>query len=295
LNELFAIASSKEGCVAFNTLGYLKHTALLPFATTPYINSPGRGIYVKSDYVLKTSWVSSELCGGIGNRLFQISAALGLAERTGKRVVFYDPCVKEFSHQYSKNIYGLFPNITVITDKEGFSWEYERGKPYEYSEINCKNSTNILLSGYRQTIKYFPSAGISPDFISKCGAETCAKALITYCLADEKDRLNTWSLHMRLGDYCSNNDVNHVNFHSFYSLAIKKIPLDARIILFSDEPEKAINLLSSLGRTLDICYEKDECTTLYIMQHCWGGAIVPNSTFGWWGAYLAQFTYVIVS
>ena len=290
LNELFTIASMKEGCVAFNTLGYLKHKATLPFGKTPYINSPGRGIYVKRDYVLTTSWISSELCGGIGNRLFQISAAIGLADRLGRRVIFYDPCVKEFSHQYSKNIYALFPNITVITEREDFSWEYERGKPYEYMEIQSNTNKNILLSGYRQTNKYFPPTGIFPNFISKCGLEVCAEALTTYRLADEKVRYEVWSIHIRLGDYSSNTHVNHINIDSFYSLAIKKIPDTARIILFSDEPEKATALLAPLGRIFDTCYEKDECLSLYIMQHCWGGAIVPNSTFGWWGAYLAQNT-----
>jgi hypothetical protein len=27
--------------------------------------------------------------------------------------------------------------------------------------------------------------------------------------------------------------------------------------------------------------------SLFLMQQCWGGAIVPNSTFSWWGSYFA--------
>ena len=58
LHELFTIASCREGCVAFNTLGFLKSKVVLPFVKTPYIHSPGKGLYVKKGYSLTKGCIS---------------------------------------------------------------------------------------------------------------------------------------------------------------------------------------------------------------------------------------------
>lgn len=72
VEQLFSIASVTKGCVAFNTLGFLKSKVVLPYKASPYINSAGKGLYVKRDYVpsrdyirvkMLCNWCSSEaLC-----------------------------------------------------------------------------------------------------------------------------------------------------------------------------------------------------------------------------------------
>lgn len=72
IEQLFTIASLRKECVAFNTLGFLKSKVMLPYKPTPYINSAGKGLYVKKDYVssrdcirvkMLCNWCSSEaLC-----------------------------------------------------------------------------------------------------------------------------------------------------------------------------------------------------------------------------------------
>lgn len=47
IEQLMAIANNEPNCVAFNTLGYLKTKISKTFTATPYINTPGQGIYVK--------------------------------------------------------------------------------------------------------------------------------------------------------------------------------------------------------------------------------------------------------
>jgi len=69
LHALAIKAASIQGCVGFNTLGFLK-SKVGGFTKTPYINSPGRGIYVKrqpTDSTIRVkmlcNWCSSEdLC-----------------------------------------------------------------------------------------------------------------------------------------------------------------------------------------------------------------------------------------
>ena len=72
LHELFTIASYTEGCVAFNTFGFLKSKVEFPCKPSPYINSAGKGIYIKKSYIYREkivrikmlcNWCSSEaLC-----------------------------------------------------------------------------------------------------------------------------------------------------------------------------------------------------------------------------------------
>ena len=39
---------------------------------------------------------------------------------------------------------------------------------------------------------------------------------------------------------------------------------------------------------VEVIENEDELETLYLMSNCWGGAIIANSTFSWWGAYFAR-------
>lgn len=68
VGELMAEATVTTGCVAFNTLGFLKSRARFPLIKSPWLHEPD-GIYVKKGYVPKTrvkmlcNWCSSEaLC-----------------------------------------------------------------------------------------------------------------------------------------------------------------------------------------------------------------------------------------
>ena len=68
VGELMAIASTTTGCVAFNTIGFLKSRVKFPLIKSPWLNHPD-GIYVKKGYVPKMrvkmlcNWCSSaDLC-----------------------------------------------------------------------------------------------------------------------------------------------------------------------------------------------------------------------------------------
>jgi GR25 family glycosyltransferase involved in LPS biosynthesis/tetratricopeptide (TPR) repeat protein len=68
IDSLMAVAQSKPGCVAFNTLGFLKSHVRFPLIKSPWLQAPN-GIYVKKAYKPSTrvkmlcNWCSSEdLC-----------------------------------------------------------------------------------------------------------------------------------------------------------------------------------------------------------------------------------------
>jgi hypothetical protein len=229
-------------------------------------------------------WVSCQLAGGIGNRLFQLAAALGLAERLGRRVVFYTPVNTGLTHQSTDNIFSLFPHIPRQDEGEDSIELYE---PYGHEYIHGLDvpvtQKNIILFGYRQHIDYFPSYSILPSFSS-----LNISILSTYRLDSEENKRNTWFIHIRLGDFTTNTALNHVTVESYHRHVLSKIPHHARIIVFSNNPASALSTLQRYTpRPLVLCEESDERTCLYLMSQCWGGAIAANSTFSWWGSYFA--------
>ena len=59
VDELFSIAESRPGCVAFNTLGFLKSDVKFPLISSPWLVSPN-GVYIRKSKIppsLKHNWV----------------------------------------------------------------------------------------------------------------------------------------------------------------------------------------------------------------------------------------------
>jgi hypothetical protein len=101
---------------------------------------------------------------------------------------------------------------------------------------------------------------------------------------------DTISLHIRRGDYVSN--PNHpVQDIEYYRQALNVLP-DLPVIVFSDDPEwcneqeffSSERFAISEGNTTDA----DMCLMSLCQYH-----IIANSSFSWWGAWLAQSKHVI--
>ena len=287
--EIMAEASCSNACIAFNTLGFLKSAVKYPFFPTPYINTPGSGIYVKKEYAQENIHkIAIHISGGLGNRIFQTAALIKFAELTGLKPVFNYRIINIFNHVHSshKNIFKLFPQIEIDEfdkDSNCQSITYAQLNTFTYKDINkyiTNRNKNIVVNGWFQSPEYIPESlnmelGTVPEgTYEKYGVET------------EDKRLRTWFIHVRLGDYKKADNYNHVNIDSYYTHLVDKIPEGSNILLFSDEPELAQSMLNVPG--MKVCEETDEIVSLNLMSQCWGGAIVPNSTFSWWGAFLAH-------
>jgi Glycosyl transferase family 11 len=233
-------------------------------------------------------WVAGNLTGGIGNRLFQHAAAAGYAERFQRQLVFALGHCGPKEHGPVENIFKLFPEVPVLTESVKPTMLQDlTGYIYIPFDAPTDNAPRCI-DGYRQSEKYFPSGGIWAR-LEECVSTNRQQELFSKYGLIQKEK--TWFVHLRFGDYTIL-PHHQINLISYYKPAMERVPADANILVFSDEATKYKNIIQKLftwlGRTVTIVEEDDELESLFLMSQCWGGAVVANSTFSWWGAYFAH-------
>jgi hypothetical protein len=149
----------------------------------------------------------------------------------------------------------------------------------------------MIVHGFRQSPKYFPTKGVTPLLHELLDPKRWQDLLQKYGLETETNKKKTWFLHVRLGDY-KVLPHHQVNLQTYYMSCLIKVPPGSKILFFSDEPhlvqEVFENVIQAMGYSFQVVEESDELESLSLMSQCWGGAITANSTFSWWGAYVAH-------
>jgi hypothetical protein len=237
--------------------------------------------------------------GRLGNQMFQYAALKGIAYRRG-----FDYCIPPFDQQGVDN-YGLGDafNIKSFTDVANLP---SVGEPhFHYSEeFHNTCPDDVTLVGYFQTEKYFKEIEdqIRKDFIFRDEwLEPCKGFL------QEFEGQEIAFLHVRRGDpnlvdrrgfkwaYVNCSDQHPVQPLEYYEKAIKRLPEDMPILVFSDsiewcreqeffqpdrflfsEPEDKYSD-GALVPYVDLC----------LMSLC-DHAIIANSSMSWWGAWLMK-------
>ena len=230
--------------------------------------------------------------GRLANQMFQYASLKGIARHRGYEFsippanVFgkRDPMVntdemniyKVFGLD-KKNTVGLFPNQVLAERMHTFDAEL-----FE----NCPD--NIDIFGYYQTHKYFDHIEdeIREDFTFDPELVKSCKEFLEYTYVFR----DVIALHIRRGDYVSN--PNHPSQPIlYYQRALEMLP-DLDVVVFSDDTEwcKQQEIFSSdrfsvsEGNTTDA----DLCLMSLCQYH-----IIANSSFSWWGAWLAKSKKVI--
>jgi hypothetical protein len=240
--------------------------------------------------------------GGLGNQLFQVGLGLNIQKELNREVAYTgilldrkgfgthrdlevgtlikvnrQPIFAE-SRLILQRILGGMGSSVFVTDSTG--------EPFLLSQI--KSNTKVVC-GYFQQLDLIDNVGNeietkfsqSPRFSSLVNAE----------------RKNQIAVHIRLGDYRTLRSAN--KFHGlttadYYVRAIRKHFKDSgitEIVIVSDEPQLAYDLLApkisenvfnigvmQSGNSIDHLAEISSSTAI----------VGSNSSFSWWGAWLAS-------
>jgi hypothetical protein len=231
--------------------------------------------------------VISHFNGGLANRIIQVYAGLGFAEKWGseyylsnKRMGIADHVSNEES---INNLRTLFPNIKMLDDSESIEgWKkIDEGEHFKYKMIDNPN-TNVILEGYFQSTKYFPQ-----------NLPLLEIPVPSNNLFDSLNKDNIYFLHIRLGDYVNTGfEIDLKKYYTNCINKIKEINPNAEFFVLSNELEKAKQYIQDnvpILNNLTIHYDTstNRLDTLYYMSESKGG-ICSNSTFSWIGAFSIQ-------
>lgn len=251
------------------------------------------------------------LNGGLGNQLFQYAAGralalrhstellfdLSLLEKKGRDThrefeLFHFNCVgriatKKELHRIPKIVY--FPNLFY----KYTSWRIYREHTGAYNPSYLYLSDNTYLVGYWQSFRYFNniSSYLALDFNPKNSLSS------TSALIQEKINISSSvAIHIRRGDYITNPSASRTHGIlpiSYYYKALNDLYnriSNLKIFIFSDDPEWCKSQL--LFNNNEVIYitnntREDSWQDLILMSKC-RHHIIANSSFSWWGAWLAD-------
>lgn len=223
-------------------------------------------------------YVSVQLTDGLGNRLFQVAACLGYAEKHGHIPVFIKEWIKkDTSHAGPKHITEFFPDIPLLSNVEIASWAVlkpEGKDAFTFIDLPYIDG-HVKLEGYFQSERYFPKRGIPiPELLRN--------------VALEYDYKSCAFLHVRRGDYLSPYTTHHrVDLMKYYQRALCDLPRNTPVVICSDDYVWCRSVFPQLWHNLIFLEDMPDYVTLAVMSRCGVMAICANSTFSWWGAYFS--------
>ena len=230
--------------------------------------------------------------GRLGNQMFQYASLKGIAKNHGydfiipPREVFgqNDLLVKN-SELILYDVFDIESNNNIGLTKNKIRQE----SSFKFDEAlfsTCDD--NVDLYGFFQSEKYFKNIEneIKNDFSFH---ENILKECKEFCV-DNFCNSEIISLHVRRGDYTQN--PNHpTQSIEYYQKALDDLP-KIPVIIFSDDPDwcseqkifESDRFFISEGNAVDF----DLCLMTLCNYH-----IIANSSFSWWGAWLANSNKVI--
>lgn len=250
--------------------------------------------------------------GGLGNQMFQYAIAKSIAKKNNDifklDISFYsNQKLRKFELNEFDTIINFASRKEIIEFagneniffkiKRKLGFIMKRPKSYFpekeatiFDESVFNYSENIYLDGYWQNSKFFNNirSELIEDFSFVGQISNSANIYLNKIKAKQ-----SVSIHIRRGDYVSNqkaNSIHGVTSLEYYKKAIefilKKIE-NPYFFIFSDDINWCKNNFEFLENKEFIDNTNNAFEDLELMKNCKHN-IIANSTFSWWGAWLNQ-------
>jgi len=215
--------------------------------------------------------------GGLGNQMFTVAAAYAVHKACNIPLYILQNPSNEHNtkkHDYNLTIFRHFGAHYPIPQDNIYFSKYNRFSlgtgflPWYPSLIK----SGTIMDDYFQ---FYPS--LQPYEIRL--RELFLKGLTI----PQKDYSSYAFLHIRRGDYLKYPDIHYIQPLEYYIKASENF---TKILVISDDMNwvKGQDFISDSKFELFEC--DDELETMAVMASCKAGAIIANSTFSWWGAFL---------
>ena len=228
--------------------------------------------------------------GRFGNQMFQYAALKGIARKHG-----YDFCIPSgpktedgFHDEENQHKLLMAFKMSKLKLVDMFPAPYREESTNKFDEDlfeNCKD--NVNLYGFFQSEKYFKhiEGEIRTDFTFHNDImDPCKEAF-----GDDGDMIG---LHIRRTDYVQKQDYHPLCDMDYYARALEKLPKDIPVVVVSDDPKWCEKQELFAPDRFMISESDDNLIDMCILSLC-NYHVIANSSFSWWGAWLAESNKVI--
>ena len=222
--------------------------------------------------------------GRLGNQMFQFASTLGIAKRRGYDPVFPMEVFKSNVHQDSYDgcklleCFNIPRNLIKPSSEILINHEYHENRfGYNPETLGIPDATT--LSGYFQTEKYF-------KFI-----ENEIRDIFSFRedIITEGNKYgpieNGVSIHVRRGDYLTSPGHHPTQTIEYYRYCVNEFDKNSKFYIFSDDVlwcKQNLHIENSV-----VIESQNPYIDMYLMSLC-EGHIIANSSFSWWGSWLAN-------
>lgn len=252
--------------------------------------------------------------GGLGNQMFQYAAGRALALRLGTELRLDVSTLLKNNRRVTARPFelGRFGHVGRMLDSREARWLpwlsrlhrlpamtkwISRWRPFVEKDVAWQAAFDQLpdqtyLVGYWQTYRY--CSGIE-KILAREFEPIEELSLASQALANQMSAVQSVALHVRRGDYVSL--AAAASFHgalplSYYDAALRQVHemvAEPHVFVFSDDPQWCRDNLQFRGAVTYVYHNvgPQAWQDLVLMGRC-HHHIIANSSFSWWGAWLAD-------
>lgn len=224
--------------------------------------------------------------GRLGNQMFQYAALRSLSKKFN-----YEYCLPPKNFKLNDEDLDLFDCFVLNNEHRKYTDFYtiEIQTPGFDEKIFDKCPDQVDLRGYFQDLKYFEEnqTDIKKAFTFYNHHTDTAKKYFYSGFSDNE----VISLHIRRTDYL-NFPFHPVQTLEYYANALKHFDENLKVLIFTDDVEWAMQQELFKSKRFFFSTNNNNAVDLCMQTLC-NYHIIANSSYSWWGAWLADSKKVV--